>query len=114
MTQPIFHITTEEQWQQAQATGIYQADSLASEGFIHCSDLRQVVTVANRFFVGQRSLVLLQIDPERLEADLKYDPVEGDVYPHLYGPLNLAAVVAVLPFGAGADGQFALPEALQS
>ncbi len=109
----IFHITPRSQWQQAQLEGAYQAESLATEGFIHCSTAAQVVWVANRFYKGQSNLVLLGIDPERLRAELRYDEIEtGDRFPHLYGPLNLDAVVQVLEFPPTAQGDFVLPDAI--
>jgi uncharacterized protein (DUF952 family) len=106
----VFHIAERSQWQAAQSEDIYQPASLATEGFIHCSTLVQVVWVANNFFRGQSELVLLKIDPERLWAELRFDPVEGlGLFPHLYGSLNLDAVVQVLEFPPQANGRFNLP-----
>ncbi|NTV63395.1 MAG: DUF952 domain-containing protein, partial [Oscillochloris sp.] len=90
--------------------GAYAADSLTSEGFIHCSTREQVLATAARFFAGRRDLLLLAIDPARLSAELRYE--EGDLgvrFPHLYGPLELGAVIAAHPFAPGPDGAFHLP-----
>ena len=106
------HITTRAQWQQAQRAGSYRADTLDTEGFIHCSTPAQVVRVANALFHAQAGLVLLCIAPEKLQAELRYEsPAPGatELFPHLYGPLNLDAVVEVVDFPLRADGSFTLP-----
>jgi uncharacterized protein (DUF952 family) len=111
--QPIFHITQRQAWHAAQAQGLYRCESLDREGFIHCSTQAQVIRVANWFYRGQAGLVLLQIDADRLQAELRYDPIEtGEAFPHLYGPLNLESVVQVHTFEPQADGSFELPDAL--
>lgn len=95
----------------AQTQGHYSPASLTTEGFIHCSAATQLVEVANRFYRGQIDLVILGIMPDRLQADLRYDLVPGHgTFPHLYGPLNLAAVSKVWPWETAADGTFCLPE----
>jgi len=104
----LFHIAAEAEWQEARTKGEYAADSLASEGFIHCSEPHQVVPVANTRFRARRDLVLLHIDPEKLRAAVRYENLEGgdELFPHIYGPLNLDAVVDVTPFRPSADGGF--------
>ncbi len=105
----IFHITPRSHWQQAQQVGEYRAASLETEGFIHCSKAEQVVWVANQFYRGVADLVLLQIDPAKLTAELRYDVIEtGEQFPHLYGALNLDAVVQTIEFAPQADGTFSL------
>lgn len=107
MNSMIFHITTRSQWEQAQQLGEYRADSLETEGFIHCSTSAQVGWVANRFYSGQTGLVLLKIDCDRLKARLQFDAIEtGEFFPHLYGSLNLDAIVQVIEFKPEADGSF--------
>jgi uncharacterized protein (DUF952 family) len=106
----IYHIAARADWEAAQAAGSYAADSLTSEGFIHCSTGAQVLGTAGRFFAGRHDLVLLAIDPARLTAELRYEEGEpGVLFPHLYGPLDLRAVVGSYPFAPAADGSFALP-----
>jgi uncharacterized protein (DUF952 family) len=77
-----------------------------------------VTAVADAFYRGRSDLVLLVIDPARLRSELRWeapagppaDGIEpGDSFPHIYGPLNLEAVVRVLPWQPGVDGRFALP-----
>jgi uncharacterized protein (DUF952 family) len=106
----IFHITPRSHWQQAQQQGEYRAASLDTEGFIHCSRAEQVVWVANQFYRNMPNLVLLCIDPAYLMAELRHDAIEtGEQFPHLYGALNLDAVVQVIEFPPQADGTFQLP-----
>lgn len=99
----IFHITTQGEWAAGLAQGAYVALSFATEGFIHSSLLRQVAGVHHRFFAGQTDLVVLVIDPSRLNAELRYDPVAQDHFPHIYGPINPSAVVRVVTVPPGAD-----------
>src|SRR5882757_6371999 len=93
----IYHLTTKQEWLQAQPAGQYEAPSLAAEGFIHCSEERQVSGVLERYFQGQTGLLKLSIDTERLTSPLYYDwsPSLEDTFPHIYGAINLDAVVAV-------------------
>lgn len=94
----IYHIAAQADWDNAQTAGAYTADSLASQGFIHCSTAAQVPGTAARFFAGRRDLLLLTIDPARLAAELRYEEGEpGQLFPHLYGPLNLDAVTEARP-----------------
>ena len=110
-SKPIFHITTSEQVAEAAADGSYEGDTLATEGFIHCSFREQVVPVANAMFRGRSDLTLLEIDPARLISRLEVEANEpgGERFPHVYGRLNWDAVVRVLPLVEGADG-LALPD----
>jgi uncharacterized protein (DUF952 family) len=127
----IYHITTREDWQQAQQQGTYTAPSLADEGFIHCSTLSQITQVANAFYSGQTNLLLLAINSVRLTAPLKWEapahpadkaaandtnhaalPDDSDLFPHVYGAINLKAVERVLDFPPDADGHFRLPPAI--
>ena len=77
MSARILHITTGQAWAQAQRDGTYAADSLATEGFIHCSEAHQVIWVANMRFRHRQDLVLLQIDVSRLSAPVVYENLEG-------------------------------------
>jgi len=91
--------------------GSYQADSLKSEGFIHASTRSQVLSTANRFYHGQTGLLLLAIDEQRLEAGVRFENLEGggELFPHIYGALNLDAVVKAVPLEARPDGSFVFP-----
>jgi uncharacterized protein (DUF952 family) len=110
----ILHITTETAWQTAVAAGVYRADSLESEGFIHCSTVEQVLMPANQMFAGQNDLILLVIDPAKLTANLVYEDCyeSGHQFPHIYGPLNLEAITRFVQFPPSPDGTFSLPAEL--
>ncbi len=91
----IYHVTTNPKWRKALEQGFYEADSLALEGFIHCSKPEQVKGVLERYYAGQSDLLLLHIDETRLTAMLKYElaPSVNEEFPHIFGALNLDAVV---------------------
>lgn len=93
----IFHITTGQEWNRAQAAGSYSADSLETEGFIHCSAEHQYRWVVSTRFRGRTDLVLLHIDPAAMPAEIRYENLEGgdELFPHVYGPIPVAAVVTV-------------------
>ena len=140
----IFHITSRDAALVARENGEYRAESLAREGMIHFSGIHQVLDVANRFYTGQHRLVILAVDAFRLKAELKYEapvhpaespenegfsrdkrlryssdpidiePLAGDLFPHLYGPLNFDAVVAVYDFQPDSNGKIVLPAELLS
>jgi uncharacterized protein (DUF952 family) len=110
----IYHIATRADWDRARADGEYTRSSvdktLAEEGFIHASQASQVARTANRFYRDvPGGLVLLVIDPELLRAEVRYEDVPGAElpFPHIYGPLNVDAVVDTRPFAAEPDGTFA-------
>ena len=108
----ILHITTKTAWQSAQQAGEYSAPSLATEGFIHCSTPEQVVAVAERFYAGQRGLVLLILDSKRIQAEVRYEAgtdKPDESFPHVYGTINLDAITRVLDFEPDLTGNWILP-----
>jgi uncharacterized protein (DUF952 family) len=112
----ILHATSRTAWSAAQKSGQYVADSLAAEGFIHCSKASQILRVANSFFAGQHGLVLLVIDLARLTSELRWEPgvdLATEFFPHIYGPINLDAVVDTLDFEPDTYGKFHLPKSLE-
>jgi uncharacterized protein (DUF952 family) len=94
----LFHLVGRDEWALAAAAATYAPASLALEGFIHFSTAEQLAGSAARFFAGRGDLVVVAVDPERLAAPLRFDPVGGEAFPHLYGPLNLEAVIDVTPW----------------
>lgn len=111
----IYHITPRQDWEKTKTTGIYRADSLETEGFIHCSTSAQLVKVANNFFKNQTDLLLLFIDSDKVQSEIRYDCVtESETFPHIYGALNNDAVFKVVEFEAGENGLFELPVEIQS
>ncbi len=116
----IFHIAVRGEWDAAIRDGSYIPPSLTAEGFIHCSTREQVIETANVIYRGRSDLVLLVIDENLLAAPLRYEVPLGknDVraaltFPHIYGALNLDAVISADPFQCGIDGNFELPSSLQ-
>jgi uncharacterized protein (DUF952 family) len=116
----IFHITHHKDWEAAQTKGEYIAESLSTEGFIHCSTIAQVLPVTEKFYQGQDRLLLLQIDPALLSSTLKWEapsggtpppgvPV-GDLFPHIYGAINVSAVVNTFDLMRDSHGKFQLPK----
>lgn len=107
----VYHITTADQWRRAQVTGVYRTASLDTEGFVHCSTRDQVVRVANQRFAGWTGLVLLAVDPSRVNSPVVFENTEGgsELFPHVYGPIGADAVDAVAVLKPGPDGRFAFP-----
>ena len=95
----IYHITSAEEWNLAQSKGEYEPRQFADEGFIHCSYLHQLEAVVNRFFQGQKDLVILEINSAALKCDVIEENLEGgaELYPHIYGKLSLDAIINCRP-----------------
>lgn len=108
----ILHITETVQWEQAKVTGVYYNKTLDSEGFIHCSTIQQIARTANKFFVNQTGLILLCINSEKVQPEIKYEAVDGEKFPHIYGALNSDAVVDAIAFPPDANGKFKIPAKL--
>jgi uncharacterized protein (DUF952 family) len=103
---PLVHLTTSAEWQAALASGAVTPPSLVEVGFVHLSTPAQVHLPAQRLFPGRHDVVVLVVHPARLSAPVRFEPgVPGDPagmrFPHLYGPLPTAAVVAVVPWLPG-------------
>jgi uncharacterized protein (DUF952 family) len=96
--QVIYHLTTVEEWEDAQDKGSYEPPSFQREGFIHCCTEDQLESVKERLFKQQENLVKLAIDPTLLKQKLQYDRDEEmqQEFPHIYGPLNLDAVTQIV------------------
>ncbi|HWN20523.1 MAG TPA: DUF952 domain-containing protein [Gaiellaceae bacterium] len=113
--QLITHIAERSEWETATGQGEYRPASLAGEGFVHASTAYQTLLPANLFYRGRRGLVLLAIDQARLRSEIRWEEPQPTVeaFPHIYGPVNVDAVVTVTPFEPGADGSFELPQAIR-
>ena len=96
----IYHIAEPDRWDPGADS--YEADTLASEGFIHCSTAEQVRGVAEAVFAGRSDLFLLSIDTGAVADVLVYEDLydHGDDFPHVYGPIPMRAVTSVEPFSA--------------
>jgi uncharacterized protein (DUF952 family) len=96
----LFHLATVEEWAGYQAAGRIEAPSLATEGFVHCSWGRQVAGTVAKHFAGATDLLALRLDPTALGevALVEEDSYgSGQAFPHAYGPIPVAAVVAAFP-----------------
>jgi len=108
----LFHIVDADEWDGQRAQGRYAPDSYAAEGFIHLSTMDQVIATAGRHFAGRQNLVVLRIDPALPRADVVYEESGDEQFPHLYGQLNLDAVIGVIGLPVSADGSFERPAGL--
>jgi uncharacterized protein (DUF952 family) len=114
----ILHICPRADWDAAEE--LLTPASLATEGFVHCSDPGTVAIPASRLYPGRTDLVLLEVDPARVGAPVRWEPgvrdgrveTSGPWFPHVYGPLPRAAVVGVHAFPPQDDGTFRLPASL--
>lgn len=97
MENTVFKICGNTEWQAAEATGVYSGnDDDIRDGFIHLSTQSQVAGTLEKHYAGRTGLLLVAIDTEALGPDLKWEPSRGGaLFPHLYGPLPLSAVVGV-------------------
>jgi uncharacterized protein (DUF952 family) len=90
----IYHIVLPEVWEEIKTTPLYSAPSLFAEGFIHCSYENQIDGVLGRYYSDHSTVVILTIDADLLGSRLVAEPSTNDeVYPHIYGPINLHSVV---------------------
>ncbi len=113
MNQKIFILTSAAAYEQARALGQYAIPD-PTEGFIHASPADQLNRVANKYYTGVEDLLLLIVDPQRVHAEIKWEPATGGLYPHIYGDLNLDAVTKIVPIQKAADGTIVIqPETLE-
>src|SRR6187401_1068898 len=93
----IYHVTIQQAWEEALHAGAYETGSLVTEGFIHTSTLSQIPGVLHRYYKNQEGLVLLHIDESLLTSALKYElaPSVNEMFPHIFGPINIDAVVNI-------------------
>jgi uncharacterized protein (DUF952 family) len=130
----IVHLCQNADWIAAQIAGEYRTGSLEQDGFIHCSTQEQILIVANHFYESIPDILLLWIDPSRLQSEVRWEPpahlptfendcsnpvgqsdwatekatqAEGaELFPHVYGPINLDAVKKVMSLSPDSDGVF--------
>ena len=108
----IYKICPASAWREAERQGVYHgsADD-ARDGYIHFSTASQVAETARKHFVGQTGLFLIEVDADALGDALRWEPSrDGELFPHLYGELDLGAVTAILDLRARSDGYHDIPE----
>ena len=108
----IYKIATTAQWRDAVAAGVFAGAPVdLADGFIHFSSATQVAGTLERHFAGQVDLLVITLDADALGDALRWEPSRGgQLFPHLYAPLPVAAALEVQPIGVGADGQHVLPK----
>ena len=107
----IYKICPASLWRAAERTGVFRGSEVdCHDGFIHFSSAEQVVETAGKHFIGQSGLLLVRIDSAKLGDRLKWEPSRGGaLFPHLYGDLDLTAVICVEPLPLGPDGRHVFP-----
>jgi uncharacterized protein (DUF952 family) len=119
MKQTIVAIAEQNEWQKALKSGSYTKSTIDSDltdvGFLHCSLPEQTIAIANRHFRGRQNLILLFIDPDKVDAPVKYEGAlsgRPGTFPHIYGPLNCNAVHGSAPLQEDHSGAFIAPRQL--
>lgn len=94
----IYHVTTLKEWEQAQQLNEYKPKDYEQDGFMHCSIERQIPGVLDRFYKGQSGLIKLKIEKAKVQRPVLFELAQdlNELFPHIYGPLNLDAVVEVI------------------
>ncbi len=110
----LFHIFEKARWAEVQGRGDYSPDAFEKDGFIHFSSKHQLKSTAEKYYKGQTGLGVLKVEIARLKAPLKYENLLGgeELFPHLYGPLNLDAISQIVFLGLTHGGEFLWPEEL--
>lgn len=111
----IYHMTSNRQWENSCERGFYSHESLQREGFIHCSNLDQVLGVANAFYRDMEDIVLLEIDENRVTAEIRHENLEGgtSLFPHVYGVIPVDCVSRILEFNVDEKGDYTLCKELR-
>ncbi len=92
----IYHIATPETWEEFENADEYEAASLQTENFIHCSYAEQLEAVLERYYKDAKRVLILTIAPDKLTSRLVAEPsTGGEIYPHVYGKINRAAIVKI-------------------
>ena len=112
MTMLIYKIAPQALWREAEAKGSFAGAPVdLADGYIHFSTAAQAAETAAKHFAGQDGLVVVAVDAGRLGEALKWEPSRGGaLFPHLYAPLDLSAVLWIEPLPLGADGRHIFPE----
>jgi len=108
----IYKICPDSLWRAAEAEGRFEGAAIdLSDGYIHFSTGDQLRETVARHFAGQRDLLLIAVEDDKLGAALRYEPSRGgDLFPHLYAPLGTRDVRWVAPLAQGPDGAHLIPE----
>ncbi len=110
----IYHFITKSDLDQYLSAKALEVPSLSGQGFIHCSKLDQVIEVANYLAPYDEEMHLIEIDESKVIPEIKYENLDGGerLFPHIYGPLNRDAIVAIHPLAWDGEEGYQLPESL--
>lgn len=109
----ILHIAREEDWNKVKTenASYYHPERIKREGFIHCATREQILDAVEFIYKEKINLKILYIDPDKVKAEIVYEDLHstGEKFPHIYGALNVDAVIRVVDFQPNTEGIFELP-----
>ena len=102
----LYHITSKGAANKISGNGYYYSETFSQEGFIHCSYRDQLSGVAARYYADKNDLVVMEIDPDKLDCEILEENLTGatELFPHLYGPIPKVAITAIYDF-SGSTGE---------
>ncbi len=114
MGQRLYKVVSLATWETVQLDGVFRGAGIdISDGFIHLSAADQVVETVRKHFAGEQDLLLISVDADALGDDLRWEPSRGGaLFPHVYGQINLDAVIDAVPLPLGHDGTHEFPKLL--
>ncbi|ADU30230.1 DUF952 domain-containing protein [Evansella cellulosilytica] len=106
----IYHLLEKQEWEKAIQNDMYWPSSLDNEGFIHCSTWEQIIRIGDSLFPKEAQLILLKINSQELESLVVYEDLteSGEMFPHIYGHLNLDAVKSIVEVTRNEAGKLQL------
>ncbi|MFT4924224.1 MAG: hypothetical protein ACI8WB_000302 [Phenylobacterium sp.] len=106
--QYIYLLAGQQEYDQALAAGELVRDSLQNEGFIHASPADQLSRVANKHYTNVANVLVLVVEQQRITPPVKWQPATGGLYPHIFGPMNMDAVIEVQAIKKDEHGVFSI------
>lgn len=109
LTDPyIYLLSSEQEYSHAFKQGFLIRASIESEGFIHASPRNQLTRVANKYYRETLKPLILVVDKSKISAEVKWEPAAGSLYPHIYGPLNVDAIIEKQEIALNENGEYFL------
>lgn len=107
----IYHITTSSEIERAGRLGEYLPANFGTDGYIHCSYAYQLKGIANSKYRGRRDLVLVEIDPSKLNCPIVEENgmENGQGFPHIFGALPMSSVTSIRELACSESGSIELP-----
>ena len=111
MSEFLYHIVSQTEWNKALDEGVYSPESLDSEGFIHFSTRDQVLSTAQRYYAGRTDLLLLKVDSNTSLPEVKFENTVGgtELFPHMYGKLSINKISGIAPLKVDSATNFVFP-----